>query len=89
MDPMDIPTLEKQFELHSRISPTHQNWKLSDDTILRLLQSALYYARRCEILEGQLTKTRADLREIVSDATTSRAQAALAEDPYPQDPNEV
>lgn len=45
-----------------------------------LIRSALYYARRCQILEGQLTKTRADLREIVSDATTSRAQAALAED---------
>lgn len=83
--PLSVETLESLVTLYD-----HPNQhRPSVDVSREIVQTALYYARRCEILEGQLTKTRADLREIVSDATTSRAQAALAEDPYPQDPNEV
>jgi hypothetical protein len=85
-DPLTIAAMEKQFEQYTLITSAPQ---LDLEDFFHILSSALYYARRCQILETQLAKTRVDLREIVSDATTIRVQAALAEDPYPQDPNEV
>ncbi len=76
--PIPVATLEAMLPLHPVQSDARD-----------IIQTAIYYGKRAAILEGQLEKSRADLREIVSDATTSRAQAALAEDLYPQDPNEV
>jgi hypothetical protein len=78
--PIPVATLEAMLPLHPVQSDARD-----------IIQTAIYYGKRAAILEGQLEKSRAAIREIVSETTTIRVQAALPpdEDPFPQDPNEV
>ena len=85
--PLSIETLVGLLPLYDGPKPLQP----TDSEAKTVLQSAIYYAKRAAILEDQLTKSRAAIREIRMDATTIRVQAALPqdEDPYPQDPNEA